>query len=324
MQRREFVTLLGSAAAAWPLAARAQQPRPARIGALHPFSPPHPWVAGLRRGLRDLGYVEGRTITIDERGSDGRDERLDGLAQELIDSKVDVLVVLTGPPFRAARRRTTTVPIVMAVSSDGVGAPGVASLARPGGNVTGLTLMGPDLDGLRLSMLKEAVPAAKRTAVIYNPDERPSVEELRQSEAAAARLGIVLQPVEARGGEALDQAFTNAVAGGAGAFVTFAHAFTFSNRVRIAELAAQHRLPGMYGWREYAEVGGLMVYGPNVTDTLYRAASFVDRIIKGGNPAEMPIEQPTRFELVINLKTAKALDLEIPWTLLVRADEVIE
>jgi len=323
--RRQFISALGGAAVAWPLAARAQaQPRPAHIGVLHPFSPPDPWAAELRRGLRDLGYVEGRTITIDERGSEGRDELLDGLAKELIDSQVDVLVAITGPPFQAARRQTTTVPIVMAVSSDGVGAPGVASLARPGGNVTGLTLMGPDLDGLRLSILKEAVPAAKRFAIIYNPNEPASVNELRQTEAAAVTLGIALQPVEAHGVEGLDQAFTNAVAGGAGAFFTFAHAFTFSNRVRISELAAKHRLPGMYGWREYADVGGLMVYGPNVADVLYRSASFVDRIIKGGNPAEMPIEQPTRFELVINLKTAKALDLEIPAALLVRADEVIE
>jgi putative tryptophan/tyrosine transport system substrate-binding protein len=184
--------------------------------------------------------------------------------------------------------------------------------------------MGPDLDGLRLGLLKEAVPAAKRFAIIYNPNEPASVNELRQVGAAAATLGIVLQPVEAHGAEGLDQAFTNAVAGGAGAFFTFAHAFSFSNRVQISALAAKHRLPGMYGWREYAEVGGLMVYGPNVADTLYRSASFVDRIIKGGNPAEMPIEQPTTFELVINLKTSKTLGLTIPETLLIRADKVIE
>ena len=323
MRRREFIGLVGIGTL-WPLAARAQQRRPARIGVLHPFAPPDPWAAAVRKGLRDLGYVEGRTITVYERGSEGRDERLDSLAQELIDSKVDVLVAITGPPFQAAKRRTNTVPIVMAVSSDGVGAPGVASLARPGGNVTGLTLMGPDLDGLRLGLLKEAVPTARQIAIIYNPEERPSVQELRQTEIGAENLGIVLRPVEARGSDALDQAFTNAVAGGADAFFTFAHAFTFSNRVRIAELAAQHRLPGMYGWREYAEAGGLMVYGPNVADVLYRAASFVDRIVKGEKPAEMPIEQPTRFELVINLKTATAMGLNIPPTLLARADEVIE
>jgi putative ABC transport system substrate-binding protein len=324
MDRRNFIALLGGAATTGPGNIYAQQRRPARIGVLHPFAPPHPWTAGLRRGLRDLGYVEGQTIAIDERGSDGRYERLDGLARELVDSKVDVLVVMTGPALRAARQRTTTVPIVMAVSSDGVGTTGVASLARPGGNVTGLTLMGPDLTGLRLSLLKDAVPAAKRIAVLYNPAELPTAEELRQTEIAAGKLGVVLQPVETRSGDALDQAFASAVSGGADASITFTHGFALLHRSRIAALAVQHRLPAMYGWREFAEAGGLMVYGPNTADTLYRAASFVDRIIKGGNPAEMPIEQPTRFELVINLKTAKALGLEISTALLVRADVVIE
>jgi putative ABC transport system substrate-binding protein len=324
MRRRDFIALLGGATLPWQVAAHAQQRGAARIGALHPFLPPHPWVAGLRRGLRDLGYVEGRTITIDERGSNDRDELLDELAQNLIDSKVDALVVMTGPALRAAKRQTNTVPIVIAVSSDGVGAPGVASLARPGGNVTGLTLMGPDLAGLRLSMLKETVPTAKRIAVLYNPDERPTEPEIRQTEAAAKTLGVVLQPIEARNGEALEQAFASAVAGGADAIITFAHSFSLYNRRRIAELAVQHRLPAMYGWREFAEAGGLMVYGPNIADTLYRAASFIDRIIKGSSPAEMPIEQPTKFELVINLKTAKALGLEFPPHLLVRADAVIE
>jgi putative ABC transport system substrate-binding protein len=185
MKRRDFVSLIGGATA-WPFVVRAQQPRPAYVGVLHPFSPPDRWAAGLRRGLRDLGYVEGRTIIIDERGSEGHDERLDALAKELIDNKVDVLVTITGPPFFAARRHTTTLPIVMAVSGDGVGASGVASLARPGGNVTGTTMMNPDLDGLRLSMLKEAVPSAKRIAVIYNPNEPASVKELRETLAAAA------------------------------------------------------------------------------------------------------------------------------------------
>jgi putative tryptophan/tyrosine transport system substrate-binding protein len=313
MKRREFITLLGGAAVAWPLAARGQQPRSPRIGVLHPFSPPDPWAAGLRRGLRDLGYV-----------SEGHDERLDALAKELMDNRVDVLVTITGAPFFAARRLTTTLPIVMAISGDGVGAPGVASLARPGGNVTGTTMMNPELDGLRLSMLREAVPSAKRIAVIYNPNEAASVNELRKTEDAAKTLDIDLQSVEAPDPEGLDQAFQNALAGSAGAFFTFAHAFAFSNRVRIAELAAKYRLPGMYGWPEFAEAGGLMVYGPNVADILYRAASFVDRILKGEKPAELPIEQPTRFELIINLKTAKALGLEIPAALLARADKVIE
>ena len=323
MQRREFLAALGGAAT-WPHAARAQQRRPARIGVLHPFAPPHPWTAALRRGLHDLGYVEGKTIAIDERGSDGRDELLGGLARTLIDSKVDALVIMTGPALLAARSQTSTVPIVMAVSSDGVGTVGVASLVRPGSNVTGLTLMSPDLAGLRLSLLKDAVPSAKRIAVLYNPAERVTADELRQTELAAAKLGVALQPVETHSGDTLDQAFANAVSGGADAFITFSHRFSLSHRSRIAELAVQHRLPAMYGWREFAEAGGLMAYGPNVADSLHRAASFVDRILKGGNPAEMSIEQPTKFELIINLKTAKALGLVITAALLVRADEVIE
>jgi putative ABC transport system substrate-binding protein len=324
MRRREFITGVGGAAIAWPLAARGEPPRSPRIGVLHPFSVPDPWAAGLKRGLRDLGYIEGRTITIDERGAEGHDERLIELARELIDSKVDVLVTITGSAFFAARRLTTTLPIVMSISGDGVNAVGVASLARPGGNVTGTTMMNPELDGLRLSMLREAVPSAKRIAVIYNPNEPASVNELRKTEDAAKKLGIDLQSVEAPDAEHLDQAFQNALAAGAGAFFTFAHAFALSNRVRIAELAVKYRLPGMYGWPEFAEAGGLMVYGPNVAEILYRTASFVDRIIKGEKPAEMPIEQPTRFELVINLKTARALGLEIPAALMARADKVIE
>jgi putative ABC transport system substrate-binding protein len=268
--------------------------------------------------------VEGRTAFVDERGADGRDERLDDLALKLVDSKVDVLVVMTGPALWAARKATSTIPIVISVSSDGVGTPGITNLSRPGGNVTGLTLMGPDLAGLRLSMLKEAVPAAKRIGVLYNPTERPSAEELRQTEVAAKKLDVILQPIEARSGDALERALSTAKIEGADALITFAHSFALQHRTRISELALQQRIPAMYGWREFAEAGGLMVYGPNIADTLYRAASFVDRIAKGARPAEMPVEQPTKFELVINLKTAKALGVEIPAGLLVRADKLIE
>jgi putative tryptophan/tyrosine transport system substrate-binding protein len=324
MRRREFITLLGGAGAAWPLGARAQAPHPIRIGTLHVYSPPDPWLEALRQGLRDFGYAEGRNIQFEERWAEGRNDRLDGLAQELIDSKVDILVVMMGPALVAARRKTSTVPIVMAVSGDGVGTAGVASLARPGGNVTGVTLMSPDLVGLRLALLREAAPAAKRIAVLYSAAEPPTERELRETEAAAQTLGVTLQPVEASNVDALNQAFSNAIAGGADALLTFPHVFAFFHRRRIAELAAQHRLPAMYGWREYAAAGGLMAYGPNVAATIRRAASFVDHIIKGANPADMPIEQPTHFELVINLKTAKALGLEVPPMLLARADEVIE
>ncbi len=323
MKRREFITLVGGAAA-MPLGARAQVRRQIVIGTLHVYSPPDPWLDALRQGLRDLGYAEGKNIKIEERWAEGRNDRLDGLAQELIDSKVDILVPMMGPAAAAARRKTVTVPIVMAISGDGTGTAGVASLARPGGNVTGVTLMSPDLIGLRLALLREAVPATKRVAVLYSAAERPTERELRETEVAARTLDVTLLPIEASNADSLNQAFANAIAGGADALLTFPHVFAFFHRRRIAELAAQNRLPAMYGWREYADAGGLMAYGPNVSAMVHRAASFVDRIIKGANPATMPIEQPTKFELVVNLKTAKALGLTVPATLLARADEVIE
>ena len=324
MRRREFLALLGCAAT-WPLGAGAERAsRPFIIGTLHPYSPPDPWLAGLRQGLRDLGYVEGKNITIEERWAEGSDERLDRLAKELIDGKTDILVVMMGPALRAATRHTTTVPIVMAVSGDGRRAPGVASLARPGGNVTGLTLMSPDLAGLRLSMLREAVPAARRVAVLYNSSEGITQTEMLATEVAARSLGVTLQPVEVHSADALGSAFADASAGGADALITFAHAFAFFHRQQISELAARYRLPAMYGWREYPDAGGLMAYGPNVASTLSRSATFIDRIIKGGNPGDMPIEQPTKFELVVNLKAAKALGLTVPESFLLRADEVIE
>jgi len=324
MRRREFITFLGGAAV-WPPVARAQPARrPAHIGILHPGSPPDPWVDGLRQGLRDLGYVEGQNLSIEYRWAEGKGERLDGLAEELIASKIDVLVVMTGPAVLAAKRQSTTVPIVMAVSGDPVGTGVVTNLARPGRNVTGFSLMSADLAGLRLGVLKEAVPTAKRVAVLYNPAEPATGREMRETEAAAQTLGVTLQPIEARSADALDQAFASAAQGHADALITFAHGFAFLHRRRIADLAAQNHLPAMYGWREFADIGGLMAYGPNVTATLRRAATYVDRIIKGANPADLPVEQPTKFELVINLKTAKALGLEIPSGLILRADEVIE
>ena len=319
IRRREFIATLAGGAVAWPIRTRAQQLRKTRIGILHPGSPPDPWLEGLRQGLRDIGYTEGHNIVLEYRWAEGKAERLDGLAQELIENKVDIFVIMTGPAVLTARRQTTTVPIVMAISGDPVGIGVVANLARPGGNVTGFSLMSGDLAGLRLGVLKEAVPAAKRVAALYNPTEPPTAQEMRDTEAAARTLGIAVQPLEARSGDDLEQAFSRATAERADALITFAHGFAFVHRRRIADLAAQHRLPAMYGWREYAEVGGLMTYGPNVTATLRRAASYVDRIIKGANPADLPVEQPTK-----NLKTAKALGLEMPPTLIVRADEVIE
>jgi putative ABC transport system substrate-binding protein len=325
MIRRRFLGALGSAAVAWPLVVVAQgQPKVARIGILHPGSPPDPWLDGLRDGLRELGYVEGKDLIFEYRWAEGRGERLPDLADVLIANKVDVIVSMTGPAVLAAKSRTTTVPIVMAVSGDPVGTGAVKSLARPDGNVTGLSLMSDELAGLRISVLKEAVPSAKRVGVLYNPSEPPTKVELRETEAAAAKLGMTLQPLAATTADDLTRRFAEASAGGCDAIITFAHGFAFFHRRRIAELAAQHRLPAMYGWREYADVGGLMTHGPNVKATLQRAASYIDRILKGAKPSDLPIEQPTKFELIINLKAARALGIEIPQTIMARADNVIE
>jgi putative tryptophan/tyrosine transport system substrate-binding protein len=325
MRRREFLGALGGTAAAWPLGAIAQgRSQAARIGILHPGSPPDPWLDGLRDGLRELGYVEGKDLVFDYRWAEGRSERLPDLADVLIASKVDVIVIMTGPAVLAARKRTVTVPIVMAVSGDPVGTGAVASLARPGGNVTGLSLMSDELAGLRVGVLKEAVPSIKRLGVLYNPSEPPTKVELRETEAAAAKLDLTLQPLAATSADELTQRFADASAGRCDAIITFAHGFAFFHRRRIAELAAQHALPAMYGWREHADVGGLMTYGPNVKATLRRAASYVDRILKGAKPSDLPVEQPTKFELVINLKAAKALGIIMPQTVMARADTVIE
>jgi len=231
---------------------------------------------------------------------------------------------MTGPAVLAAKVRTTTVPIVMAVSGDPVGVGVVDNLARPSGNVTGLSLMSGDLAGLRLGVLKETVPTAKRIAVLYNPAEPPTGLELRETEAAARTLGVTLQPIPTTSSEGLDKAFEGATTAKAEALITFAHGFAYVHRRRIAELAALHRLPAMYGWREFADVGGLMAYGPNVTAILRRAAFYVDRLIKGARPSDLPVEQPTQFELVINLKSARELGLTIPQTVLIRANAVIE
>jgi putative ABC transport system substrate-binding protein len=321
MRRREFVALLSAAPFAAPAFAHRAQPI---IGVLHPGSPPDPWFAGFLEALRELGYVDGQNARVDFRWGDRRADLLDSHARELVAANVNVLVIMTGPAVRAALRHTRAIPIVMAISGDPAGLGVVASLARPGGNVTGMSFMSGDLAGLRVSVLKEAVPQVKRVGAFYNPTEPPTVQEMRETQAAAQKLGVSVEPFETRNADALAPAFADAMAAKVDALITFAHGFAFVNRGRIIELAAQHRLPAMYGWREFAEGGGLMSYGPNPAAMLRRAATVVDRILKGANPAEIPIEQPTHLELVVNIKTASSLGLTIPPTVLARADEVIE
>jgi putative ABC transport system substrate-binding protein len=274
-------------------------------------------------GLRDLGYVEGQTIAIERRDAERQFERLPELAAELVRRKVDVIVTMGVPGTRAAMQATTTIPIVIASAGDPVGTGLVASLARPGGNVTGLSVMDPDLTGKHLQLLKEAAPKIARVAVLYNPTFPGTVLSLREAQAAGPVLGLAILPMEVRAPDAFDDAFATMLRLGADALLTFADGFTRVHQSRIFDFATKNRLPVMYGRREFVQDGGLLAYGPSYPHLFRRAAYYVDRILKGAKPADLPVEQPTKFELVINLKTAQELGLTIPPTLLFQADEVI-
>jgi ABC-type uncharacterized transport system substrate-binding protein len=301
----------------------AETSRPAaHVGILNSGAAKDTRVEGFRDGLRQLGYVEGQNLLVTYRWAEGHQDRLPELAAELIASKVDVIVAI-GASVWAAKRQTTTVPIVIAFSGDPVGTGMVPNLARPGGNITGLSFMSSDLAAKRLELLMQMLPRAARIAVLYSPDEISTAPELRETEAAARALGVTLRPQQVREPGDLERVFATARQQ-ADAMIVFAHGLAVQNRRRIIELAARHGLPTMYGWREFVETGGLMSYGPDIRAMTTRAASYVDRIIKGAKPGDLPIEQPTKFELVINLKTAKALGLTIPPSLLLRADQVIE
>jgi putative tryptophan/tyrosine transport system substrate-binding protein len=295
----------------------------ARVGILNSDTAKDARVNEFREGLRELGYVEGQNLLITYRSADGRQDRLPALADDLLASHVDVIVAV-GASVWAAKRQTSTVPIVMAFSGDPVGTGMVSNLARPGGNITGLSFMSSDLAAKRLELLKQTFPRITRVAVLYLPAEVSTVPELRETEAAAREISVTLQLLQVRNPDDLEPLFSQATRERADALLVFAHAFAFVHRDRITELAARQRLPTMYGWREFVDVGGLMSYGPNVHAMLRRAAGYVDRILKGAKPGDLPIEQPTKFELVINLRTAKALGLTIPRSLLQRADQVIE
>jgi ABC-type uncharacterized transport system substrate-binding protein len=290
-------------------------------------SSPNPEVLRLvglfRKGLRDVGYIEGKNIAIEYRYAEGKTERLSELATELVRLKVDCIITAGGQPTEAAQRATKTIPIVMAVSGDPVASGFVASLARPGGNITGLTIISPELSGKRLELLKEVVPGLSRVSVLRAPKAHGPA--WREVESAARTLGLKLQPLDAESPDDLIRAFEAAKKARVEALLTLPHAlFNRDYRTMIVELAAKNRLPAMYGGTEFPEVGGLMGYGPDVSHNFRRAATYVDKILKGTKPADLPVEQPKKFEFIINLKAAKQIGLTIPPNVLARADKVIK
>ena len=298
-----------------------------RIGFLSPSSLSEPrtprFLEAFRQSLRELGYVEGQNIAIEFRWAEGKYERLPGLAAELVRLRVDVIVAY-GPAIQAAQQATGTIPIVMAVALDPVGAGHVASLGRPGGNITGLSSMAPELVGKQLELLKEVVPKVSRVALLANPANPGSAPQVRAAQDTARALGVRLQLLEARGPSEIDNAFAAITAERAGAVIVLPDAMLLDHRTRIADLAARRRLPIVSAMFENAEAGGLIAYGPSIPDRFRRAATYVDKILKGAKPADLPVEQPTKFELVVNLKAARALELTIPKSLLQRADQIIQ
>jgi len=280
--------------------------------------------AAFLLGLRDLGYVEGQTVVVERRDAGQKMERLQRLAAELVSQNVNVIVATSGAAALAAKRATTSVPIVMAESGDPVAIGLVASLARPGGNVTGLSVMDPDLTAKRLHLLKEVAPRISHCAVLFHPPFPATVVAVNEARTAAVRLGLAIVPMEITGPDALENAFNAALRLRADALITSGDPFTSRHQRRIVDLAAKHRLPAMYLWREFAEGGGLMAYGPSLSAMYRQAAVFVDKILKGAQPRDLPVEQPTRFEFIINLRTAKTLGLTVPHSVLVRADQLIE
>jgi putative ABC transport system substrate-binding protein len=324
LKRRQFLTLLGSAAAAWPLAARAQQPTTSVIGFLGGAEPIgyRVLIEALRSGLRDHGYIEGQNVRIEYRWAEGNYERLPGLAADLVRRKVDVIITQGTPAALAAKQATTTIPIVMAIVGDPVDSGIVASYSRPGGNITGSSFFFPEINAKRLELMKSLMPGLKRAGVLMNPDNLAMPSVLRAMDEVAKAMDVKLQHVEARSLDELDSAFAQAKSQ-IEAHTVIDEGLFIANAKRIAELATRNRLPGV-GFREYCEAGGLAAYGVNFPHIWRRAAAFVDRILKGTKPADLPIEQATRFEFIINVRTAKTLGLEISPMLLARADEVIE
>ena len=325
MRRREFITLL-CGAAAWPVAARAQQPaKLPTIGFLGANTPAaqSQWTAAFVQRLRGLGWIEGRSIAIDYRWAEGRTERMAEIAAEFVRLKVDLIFASGGTTVLAVKQATSQIPIVFPAAGDPVGAGLVASLARPGGNVTGLSVLQPDLAAKRLELLREVVPNVRHLAVLHHVGASIAKLEIAEVEAAAQKLGLEVVTSEIRRAEDIAPAL-EALVGRADALYVLTDPLLFVNRMRINILALGARLPTIYGFREYVEAGGLISYGPNFPDLFRRSADFVDKILRGAKPGDIPVEQPTKFDFVVNVIVAKALRITVPRTLLARADEVIE
>ena len=326
MRRREFIALVGSVTTGWPLMARAQQaPKLPTIGFLgsSTSSAMTAWIAAFVQRLHELGWIEGRTVAIEYRWGEGRDERYAQIADEFIRLKVNVIVTYGTPPTKAAKQATTTIPIVFAAAADPIGNGLVSSLSQPGGNLTGLSLQQSDIVGKKLELLRELLGGLRRLAVIGNVGNPATVLEIGEAKTAADKLGIDIVSLAIRRAEDVSPAF-DAIKGRAEALYVSTDPLIFTNVGRINTLALGARLPTIYNGREYIQSGGLMSYGPSYADLFRRAAEFVDKILHGAKPNDFPVEQPTRFEFVINLTTAKALSLTVPASLLARADEVIE
>ena len=323
MRRREFITLLGGAAVAWPLAARAQQPgKPPTIGYLGGGGLAG-WVDAFAQRLRELGWIEGRTVAIEYRWGEGRPERYAEIAAEFVRLKVNLIFAGGTEAAVAAKQATSVIPIVFPTAGDPVGSGLVASLSRPGGNVTGLSNQASDLPAKRLELLREVLPGLRRLAVMANADYSGGVTEREQIEAAARALGLELVPLPVRRMEDIAPAL-DGLKGGVDALYTTGDPLVNMHQLRIITFALVARLPTMFSQREYVAGGGLMSYGPNYPDLNRRAADYVDKVLRGARPDTLPVEQPTKFDLAINLITAKALGVTVPPTLLARADEVIE
>jgi putative tryptophan/tyrosine transport system substrate-binding protein len=332
MRRRGFIALIGATTAALPLTARAQQPaKIPRIGVLLTGWPQSPEtlapIDAFRQGLRQLGYVENQNIAIEYRFAEGKIEHFPNLAAELVRLNLDLIVAANTPAAIAARQATTTIPIVGVAMGDPIEDGLVASLARPAGNVTGLTFLAPELTAKRLQLLKEVLPNLSRIAVLWQPGayaERTTSEMVKATESVARTLGVQLRLIEVHDVDQFDRAFATIASERAEALLVFPGSTFFNARRRIVELAVAHRLPSIYAAREFVELGGLISYGASINDLFRHSAAYVDKILKGANPVDLPVEQATRFELVINLKAAKELGIEVPLPLMIRADEMIE